>query len=221
MSSKDKKRQKSLKVEAAGEQGEQNVPKKTIWAMLLSGILIAALLGFVPEEWWLEPDSPIKQATAPLLALVSASMALATVLLTTNYSDNKHKVWAYVITGLVAWGAVFSAVPDSIPTTPHAGIIVALFMLLATTPLFIVLIGPRRPRIPVKALPLYILICGVAMVALSLVLATTRAGLVLVFLGITAAEVVIALLAVSGIVLALFAFLWGAAKARGEATRPI
>lgn len=221
MSGKDKKRQKSLKAEAAEEQGEQNVPKKTIWGMLLSGVLLATLLGFVPEEWWLEPDSPIKQATVPLLTLVSASMALSTVLLTTNYLDNKHKVWAYVITGLVAWGAVFSAVPESSQITPKSGAVVALFMLLATTPLFIALIGPRRPRIPFKALPLYLLIGGLAMLALSLVLATTRAGLVLVLLGITMAEVVIALLGVSGIVLALFAFLWGSAKARGEATGPI
>lgn len=218
MSGKDKKRQKSLKAESAGEQ---NVPKKTIWVMLLSGVLLAVLLGFVPEEWWLEPDSPIKQATVPLLTLVSASMALSTLLLTTNYLDNIHKVWAYVITGLVAWGAVFSAVPESSQITPKSGAVVALFMLLATTPLFIALIGPRRPRIPFKALPLYLLIGGLAMLALSLVLATTRAGLVLALLGITASESVIALLSVSGIVLALFAFLWGAAKAHGEATSPM
>lgn len=224
MSGKDKKRQKRLKAEAAEEQGEQNVPKKTIWAMLLSGILLAALLGFVPEEWWLEADSPIKQAKVPLLTLVSASMAFATLLLTTNYFDNKHKVWAYAITGLVAWGAVFRSVHESSQTTPDSGLsglIVALFMLLATTPLFIALIGPRRPRIPVKALPLYLLIVGLAMLVLAMVLATTRAGLVLVLLGITTAEVVIVLLGVSGIVLVLFALLWGIARAHGKATRPI
>ena len=225
MSGKDKKRQKRLKAEAAGEQGRQNVPKKTIWVMLLVGILLAALLGFVPEEWWLRSDSPIKQAKVPLLTLVSASMAFATVLLTTNYFDNKHKVWAYAITGLVAWGAVFRSVHESSQTTPDSspsGLIVALFMLLATTPLFIALIGQMRLRIPVKALPFYPFIGGVAMVALSFVLATTRAGLIMYALwGATTSDVVIALLGVSGIVLVLFALLWGIAKAHGEMARPI
>lgn len=198
MNGKDEKQQKRLKAEPAGDQGEQNVPQKTIWAMLLSGILLVALLGFVPEEWWLEPDSPIKQAKVPLLALVSASMAFATVLLTTNYLDNKHKVLAYFITGLVAWGAAFRAVPEDSRTTPESGAIVALYMLLAATPLFIALIGPRMPRLPAEAVLRYLLLGGLAMLALSLVLETTRARLVLGFLGITAPEVVIALLGVSG-----------------------
>lgn len=219
MSGKDKKRQKRLKAEAAEEQGEQNVPKKTIWAMLLSGILLAALLGFVPEEWWLEADSPIKQAKVPLLTLVSASMAFATLLLTTNYFDNKHKVWAYAITGLVAWGAVFRSVHESSQTTPDSGLsglIFALFMLLATTPLFIALIGPRMPRLSAKGVMLYLLIGGVAMVGIPLVLATTRAGAALAPLGITAPESVIALLGVSCMgLLALSALLWRIAKSRG------
>ena len=212
MNGKDKKPQKPLKAESAGKP---KIPAATTWAMLVSGVLLAVLLGIVPEEWWLGEDSPIKEATVPLLTLVSASMVLATVLLTTNYFDNRHKVWAYLITGLVAWVAVFSTIPESIPTTPDAGPIFALFMLLAMTPLFIAFIGPRMTGIPVKGVPFYLLIGGVAMVALSLVLATTRAGLVLSPLGNTASESVIALLSVSGIVLALFALLWGIAKARG------
>ena len=215
MNGKDKERQKPLNSESAGEQGEQNVPKKTIWVMLLSGILLVALLGFVPEEWWLEKDSPIKQATVPLLTLVSASMALATVLLTTDYLGNKHRVGAYVITGLVAWVAAFNPVPESIPTAPYDGLIFALFMLLAMTPLFIAFIGPQMTSLPVKGAPRYLLIGGVAMVALSLVLATTRAGLVLETLEINAPESVIALLGVSGMVLVLVVSLWRAAKPHG------
>ena len=212
MNGKDEKREKPLKSESAGEP---KIPAVTTWTMLISGALFAVLLGIVPAEWWLEENSPIKQATAPLLALVSASMVLATVLLTTNYFDNRHKVWAYLITGLVAWVAVFSTIPESIPTTPDAGSIFALFMLVAMTPLFIAFIGPRMARPPVKGVPLYLLIGGVAMAALSIVLETTRAGLVLALLGITAPESVNALLSVSGIVLALFALLWGIAKSRG------
>ena len=212
MNGKDKKPQNPLKAESAGEQ---NFPVVTTWAMLVSGILLVALLGFVHEDWWLRLDSPIKEAKGPLLALVSASVAMATVLLTTNYQDNKHRIWAYLITGLVAWVAVFSTVPESIPVASYDGLVVALFMLLAMTPLFIAFIGPWNPKIPVKGVPLYLLIGGVAMVALSLVLATTRAGLALESLGITAPESVIALLGVSGMVLVLVVSLWRAAKPSG------
>lgn len=212
MSGKDEKREKPRKSETAGDQ---NVPKITIWAMLVSGILLVVLLRIVREECWLESDSPIKGATDPLLALVIASMAFATVLLTTNYFDNWHKVLASVITGLVAWFAAFSPVIESIPTDSYDGLIFALFLLLAMTPLFIAFIGPWNPRIPVKGAPRYLLIGGVAMVALALVLETTRAGLALALLGITAPESVIALLGVSGMVLVLLVSLWRAAKPSG------
>lgn len=208
MNGKDEKREKCLNAESAGEA---KFPVVTTWAMLVSGVLLAVLLGFVPEKLWLEADSPIKGATGPLLALVSASMALATVLLTTNYFDNWHKVLASVITGLVAWFAVFS--PFLRPPDPDP--ISALFTLLAMTPLLIAFIGPRMSRSPVKGVPLYLLIGGVVIVSLSLVLETTRAGLVLALLGITAPESVNALLAVSGMVLVLFAALWLSAKSRG------
>ena len=212
MNGEDTERQKRLKAEAAGEP---KIPAVTTWTMLVSGVLLAVLLGIVPGDWWLEQDSPIKEAKGPLLALVSASVAMATVLLTTNYFDNRHKVWAYLITGLVAWVTVFSAIPESIPAASYDGLIVALFMLLAMTPLFIAFIGPWNPRIPVKGAPRYLLIGGVAMVVLSLVLATTRAGSALVLLEITAPESVIALLGVSGMVLVLVVSLWRAAKPRG------
>ena len=215
MNDKDEKRAKRLNAETAGEP---KFPVVTTWVMLVSGILLVALLGFVPEDWWLRQDSPIKEAKGPLLALVSASMAFATVLLTTNYLENPHRVWAYLITGLVAWGAVFSPVLKSSQTASDSGLsglIVALFTLLVMTPLFIAFIGPWNPRIPVKGAPRYLLIGGVAMVALSLVLATTRAGLALAPLGITAPESVIALLGVSGMVLVLFVALWRAAKPSG------
>ena len=212
MNDKDEKRAKRLNAESAGEP---KFPVVTTWVMLVSGVLLAVLLGIVPEKLWLDADSPIKGAKGPLLALVSASMAFATVLLTTNYFDNRHKVLASVITGLVAWFAVFSPVLEPIPTAPYDGLIFALFLLLAMTPLFIAFIGPWNPRISVKGAPRYLLIGGVAMVALSLVLATTRAGLALAPLGITAPESVIALLGVSGMVLVLLVSLWRAAKPSG------
>ena len=212
MNGKDEKREKRLNAESAGEP---KFPVVTTWAMLVSGILLVALLGFVPEDWWLRQDSPIKQTKVPLLTLVSASMAFATMLLTTNYLDNKHKVGAYVITSLVAWIAVFSPVLESIPTVPYDGLIFMLFMLLAMTPLFIAAIGPRMSMTPVKGAPFYLLIGGVAMVALALVLETTRAGLVLALLGITAPESVIALLGLPGIVLVLLVSLWLSAKSGG------
>ena len=208
MNGKDEKREKCLNAESAGEP---KFPVVTTWVMLVSGILLAVLLGIVPEKLWLEEHSPIKGATVPLLALVSASMAFATVLLTTNYFDNWHKVLASFITGLVAWFAAFR--PFLMPPDPDP--IFALFTLLAMTPLFIAFIGPRMSRPPVKGVPLYLLIGGVAMAALSIVLETTRAGLVLALLGITAPESVIALLGLPGIVLVLFTLLWGIAKSRG------
>ena len=215
MNGKDEKRENRLNAESAGEP---KFPVVTTWAMLVSGVLLAVLLGFVPEDCWLKANSPIKGATGPLLALVSASMAFATVLLTTNYLDDKHKVWAYLITGLVAWGAVFRSVHESSQTTPDpglSGLIVALFTLLAMTPLFIAFIGPWRPRTSVKGAQLYLLIGGLAMVALSLVLETTRAGLALALLGITAPESVNALLGVSGMGLILSVSVWRAAKPSG------
>ncbi len=210
MNSKDEKREKRLNAESAGDA---KFPVVTTWVMLVSGVLLAFLLGFVPEEWWLDADSPIKEAKGPLLALVSASMAFATVLLTTNYLDNHHKGGAYIMTGLVAWIAVFSPVIRY----PDPDLIFALFTLLAMTPLFIAFIGPRMSRIPGKKVPFYLLIGGVAMVALSLVLATTRAGLALALLGITAPESVIALLSIAGVVLlALSALLWWLASRAGR-----
>lgn len=211
MSGKDKKRQKSLRSEPAGEQ---NVPKKAIWIMLSSGILMVALLGFVPDEWWLSQDSSIKQAKVPLLTLVSASMALATVLLTTNYSDNKHKVWAYAITGVVAWAAVMASVS---PITPE----VVGMTLLAISPLAIAVLRPLTVLVQRQAIPFYLMLGGIFMFIIALVLASTKLIFILVVLfGPDLSEAIILLVGILGLLIFALVILYGSAKLVGSNTNP-
>lgn len=208
MSNKSKKKQKPRKVKAAEEQ---NLPVKTTWLMLASGVVIAAWIAFPQVEWWLRPSPEIVAVKDKLLTLIVASMTLSSLLLTGTDAVNIRRGFPFIITGLVAWAAAFTTVPDR-----NLG--VAVFMILATTPLFITFFGPRMPRISSKAVPFYLLIVGLVIVALSFVLANTKAGLVmLALLGFTAAEFIIVVLGVFGSSIIIFAFAWGAARVRGDA----
>lgn len=217
MSNKSKKKQKPRKqkprkVKAAEEQ---NFPVKTIWLMLVSGVVIAAWIAFPQVEWWGRPSPEIIAVRDKLLTLIVASMTLASLLLTANDAANIRRGFPLIVTGLVAWGAAFTTVPD-----PNLG--VAFFMLWATTPLFIAFAGPRMPRIPSKAVPLCLLVAGLAMVVSSFVLANTKAGLVmLALIDFAASELVIAILGVSGLGIIIFALTWGAARLLGNAANPM
>lgn len=208
MSRKSKKGRTSRKVKTAGEQ---NLSVATIWLMLVIGMVIAAWLGFPQLEWWGSPSREIIAAKDKLLALLVASMTLSSLLLTAN----DQRGFPFIVTGFVALGAAIATVLDDNPW-------VAAVMVWATTPLFIAIAGPIITRIPGKAVPLYLLIAGVVMVALSFVLANTKAGLVMsALIGFAASEFVIAVLGVSGLGIILFALPWGAARFHGDAANPM
>lgn len=206
MNGKDKERQKRLNAESAGEQ---NFPVVTIWLMLLSGVAIAAWMGLPQAEGWVRPVPETIAAKEKLLTLIVASMTLSSLLLTANDPASFRKGFPFIVTGFVAWAAAFT-------TVPALDLKMAAFMLLTATPLLIAFCGPRMPRISVKAMPLYLLIGGLAMLALFLVLAYSPVGLImLAFLGFAVTEVFLALLGLSGVIVTIFAITWGAARLRG------
>ena len=218
MSTKTKKK---LKDQRTGvPSGEQALPKKTIVAMVLSGLLMTIWLVAIPTDWWLSQDSEVIEARFRLLALVASSMALATLLLTTTGSENPYKTMAYAMTGVVVWAAAFA------PTTPDTFLSpeklkVAGLMLVASTPLFIAIFVPWLSKVTQKTLPFYALIAGLIMLSGSLILASTKIGIVLaVSVGITVSSVFVVMLASAGILILFVVLIYGAAKMVGNNTAP-
>lgn len=134
----------------------QDLPRKTIVMMLLSGVLLAGWL-IVPlgEGWW-SPGREIVFHKEKLLALVFASMFLANSFLKNNDPARFDREFSTIAIGIMALVAAFVVVYTTSPKNPC----VAGVTVLAMLPLIIAIISTIKD---VSVWPLLLFIKGLLM----------------------------------------------------------
>ena len=202
----------------------QDFPKKkTAVAVIMTGVSLALWFAFAPESWWQPGNAEISAAKHSMIGLVAASMALSTLMLTSNNSENIYRAALYLTTGGVAWFAAFFAL--EVKTLK-----VAFWMSLCLLPLAITASGIYVPKPTRNNAGVMSLFVGIAMVVMSFVLSDTKAGLIVLSVLIDilgeffGAELIvelvsffIVLIGISGIVLILVMLGYGWAKSLGNA----
>lgn len=160
----------------------QDLPRKTILAMLLSGIALAGWLLIPSGEGWWSPGKEIASEREKLLALVFAGMILGNSFLKNGAPYIIEKEFPTMAIALMAWMAAYcTTIPAATESLGVSG-----FTLLAPLPLIIAIVRARMPTTkPIKKVasilkqerwPLLFIVIGLALYAGSIIVATSPFG---------------------------------------------